>query len=87
MSNSPGSSLERHIQTVVQIVIASILLWTGSTILAVKESVIRLEESNKQTKETLTTLRDQIATAAVKADQAASESKAAIEWVKSLRKP
>lgn len=65
------NGFERHIQTVIQVIITALLLWVGNAVLNVRDSAIRLEEKYAQTrsdvieiKAELAALRTQIAVAA-----------------------
>jgi len=65
------NGFERHIQTVIQVIITALLLWVGNAVLNVRDSAIRLEEKYSQTrsdvieiKAELAALRTQIAVAA-----------------------
>jgi len=39
-----GSTIERHIQTMLAVVVTSILLWVGDTVSASREEIVRLQE-------------------------------------------
>jgi len=39
-----GTAIERHIQTILAVVVTSILLWVGSTVSASREEIVRLQE-------------------------------------------
>lgn len=41
---SSGSVIERHIQTIVTAVLLAVLLWTGNTLLDVREKLARIEQ-------------------------------------------
>ena len=65
------NGFERHIQTIVQVIITALVLWVGNTVTNVRDSTIRLEEKYSQTrsdvveiKAELAALRTQIAVAA-----------------------
>lgn len=40
---SEQSSFEKHLQTVVQVIVTVVLIWVGSSLLDVRDRLIRLE--------------------------------------------
>jgi hypothetical protein len=47
MTRTELNGFERHVQTVLATVIVAILLWSGATLLDVRDRLIRLEEHQK----------------------------------------
>jgi hypothetical protein len=40
----PVSAIERHIQTMLAVIVSSILLWVGNTVSGSREEIVRLQE-------------------------------------------
>jgi ribosomal protein L29 len=55
------NGFERHIQTVIQVVITALLLWIGSAVLNVRDSSIRLEEKYTQTRSDVVEIKAELA--------------------------
>ena len=86
--NDPLQKLgfERHAQTVLQVVIAALLVWVGGEIVTLGKGVTRLEAQTVQTskeisemKAEIVVLRGQITTAALAAATAAAAATSATQ--------
>jgi chromosome segregation ATPase len=58
---STNGGFQQHAQTAIQVILVAITMWVGSAIITLRDSSIRLEEQYKQTRESLTELKAELA--------------------------
>lgn len=56
-----GNGFERHIQTVIQVIITALVLWVGGAVMNVRDSAIRLEEKGVQVRADIVEIKAELA--------------------------
>ena len=96
MGKSPVQvGLERHVQTIIQVVLVALILWSGQSTLEIKDKVARLEEQIRALSKDVTTASADRYTGAQAArdfdsihrrmTQFEKDNETMNEWVRSLR--
>ena len=80
----PMNGFERHVQTVIQVLITALLLWVGSSVLSVRDSAIRLEEKYAQTRSDVGDIKTELAALRTQISVAAATSANAQQQIKDL---
>lgn len=95
MVKPPIIGMERHVQTIIQVVLVALILWSGQSTLEIKDKVARLEEQIRAlSKDVATSSNDRYTGAQAARDNEAihrrfatleKEQETQNEWVRSLR--
>lgn len=54
------TNVEKHLQTVIQIVLVPVVLWVGTSLVTLRDSSVRGEEKYTQIKETVADLKTEV---------------------------
>lgn len=84
LSMSVTNGFERHAQTGIQVILVAVTIWVGSSIIALRDATIRMEEKSVQHREALNELKLEIAALRTGAAMNAEKDLYRQEQIKSL---